>query len=66
MDGLSIAPLCAVRENGVVSDCWYLPLDFWAEDETWMEEYGMLYLRRVLADPSLRNSTVSELSYPSG
>lgn len=66
MDGLSIAPLCAVRENGVVTDCWYLPLDFWAEDETWMEEYGKLYLRRVLADPSLRDSTVSELYYPSG
>lgn len=61
MDGLSIAPLCAVRENGVVTDCWYLPLDFWAEDETWMEEYGKLYLHRVLDDPSLRNSTVSEL-----
>ena len=56
MDGL-----CAVRENGVVTDCWYLPLDFWAEDETWMEEYGKLYLHRVLADPSLRDSTVSEL-----
>ena len=32
----------------------------------WREEYGKLYLRRVLAAPSLRDSTVSELYYPSG
>ena len=32
----------------------------------WMEEYGKLYLRRVLDDPSLRDSIDSERYYPSG